>query len=71
MVKYKYIHFVVIKELKKTKIYGCYNNNSSEKLGEVKWYGPWRQYCYFPTVQAIYSTGCLNDINDFINKLKQ
>lgn len=49
--------------------WGCYNNRSTDKLGEVRWYSPWQQFCYFPTVQAVYSTGCLNDIVRFIGQL--
>jgi hypothetical protein len=67
--KYKYIHFVEIEKKKKTSVYSCRNNNSHQELGQVKWYGPWRQYCYFPTVQAVYSSGCLADIESFMKEL--
>ena len=40
-----------------------------DELGIVKWYGPWRRYCYFPHGIEIYSAGCLADIQDFINQL--
>jgi hypothetical protein len=66
---YQFIHFVKITVGPKSD-WSCRNNRSGEELGQVKWYQPWRQYCYFPTVQAVYSTGCLNDIRDFIEQLK-
>ena len=35
----------------------------------MKWYPSWRQYCYFPTIKAVYSKGCLDDIGDFIKQI--
>lgn len=32
----------------KTIVYNIFNSNHGAKLGEVKWYGPWRQYTFFP-----------------------
>ena len=66
---YKFIHFEVLEEKPKTKVWGCFNNSTSSLLGHVKWYAPWRQYCYFPATIAMYSAGCLDDINDFIGLL--
>ncbi|KKL76429.1 hypothetical protein LCGC14_2045000 [marine sediment metagenome] len=63
---YEYVHFEKVEDKPKTSVWSCRNNNSEEELGVVKWYAPWRCYCYFPTVQAVYSPGCLVDINDFI-----
>jgi hypothetical protein len=68
--KYQYIHFVIIANKPRTQVYSCRNNRSMDELGQIKWYGPWRQYCYFPTVQAVYSAGCLKDIQDFMEELK-
>lgn len=67
--KYKYISFIEIEQKPKTKVWRCVNNKSQHELGIVKWYSSWRQYCYFPTVQAAYSKGCLDDINDFITTI--
>lgn len=66
--RYPYIHFESISE--KPDIWSCRNNKSGEELGQVLWYRSWRQYCFVPTTQAIYSMGCLNDIADFIGKIK-
>lgn len=66
---YKYIHFVKVADKPKTTVWECMNSKHSEKLGIIKWYAPWRQYCYFSTVQAVYNIGCLNDITDFIASL--
>lgn len=68
--KYKYIHFVKIESKLKTSVWSCLNNKFGTELGRIKWYVPWRRYSYFPTVQAVYDDGCLDDISDFIKQLK-
>jgi hypothetical protein len=64
--RYQYIHFV---QTTNPKVWICENNKSGEELGQVQWYQPWRQFCYFPSCPAVYSVGCLSDINDFIAQL--
>ena len=66
---YKFICFKIMEEKPKTKVWECCNNNSGAQLGIVKWFPGWRQYCYFPTVEAVYSMGCLADITDFIEQI--
>jgi hypothetical protein len=51
---------------KSTNKWICKNKKSQESLGIIKWHSAWRQYCYFPTVWAIYSSGCLNYISNFV-----
>lgn len=72
-VVYKYITFSVIEGAptgnKKTASFFCRNNKSGANLGVIRWYGAWRQYCYFPAVEGIYSAGCLDDISEFIQDL--
>lgn len=36
-------------------------------LGEVKWYGPWRKYSFFPNrnCDLVFEQVCLRDIADF------
>ena len=70
--EYQYLVFVEVENLTgKTQIYECRNKRSQTVLGIVKWHSAWRQYCYFPMVQAVYSAGCLNDIAGFIKQLNQ
>lgn len=70
--KYKYIKFGLVEQLPKTSVWQCINTKGGYPLGYVKWYPLWRQYCYFPTeTAAVYSAGCLEDINDFITQLEQ
>jgi hypothetical protein len=68
--KYEYLTFEkAAQQPAKTSVWECKNAKSRAVLGEVKWFGSWRRYCYFPTVQAVYSAECLNDIADFIGQL--
>jgi hypothetical protein len=71
MKTYQYINFKLIEQKPKTGVYQCRNNKSGVELGLIKWYPAWRQYCYFPTCQAVYSKGCLDDINDFIKEISR
>ena len=68
MLYYKYIYFKEVKTERKTGTWMCKNNRSDDDLGIVKWYGPWRQYCFFPNEFTIFNKGCLDDIQDFISK---
>jgi hypothetical protein len=67
---YKYIafneHFT---DSKKTKLFVVVNKSSITGIGCIKWYAPWRQYCFFPNEGTVYSAGCLDDISDFIGSL--
>ncbi len=67
---YKYIKFVKIEGNHKYSTWSCRNKKSNEALGVIEWYSPWKLYCYFPTMQAVYSGSCLEDIFDFIDGLK-
>ena len=53
----------------KTARYQVINNNSSDPLGEIRWWAQWRQYVFVPYPETIYSAGCLQDIRDFITAL--
>jgi len=67
--RYPFIAFVKIAETSRTSVWSCRNTRSNVELGVVRWHAAWRQYCYFPTVQAVYSSGCLQDIQSFIAEL--
>ena len=54
----------------RTKIWVVSTKSTYIFLGWIKWYAPWRQYCFFPSEQMVFSRGCLRDINDFIEEHK-
>lgn len=69
--QYKYIHFENMNVKGKLPQYICLNNTSGAILAVVKWYSPWRQYCFFPLAETIFNTGCLDDVKDFIRQLME
>ena len=36
-------------------------------LGEIKWYGPWRKFCFYPEKQTIWDNKCLNELQTFLS----
>jgi len=55
---------------RKTATYSIHNNKTGIKLGEIRWYAPWRQFCLFPArfTEVVWSRDCLDDIQDCIDK---
>jgi hypothetical protein len=43
---------------------------SGYRLGIIKWFGRWRQYCFFPEPQTVFSEGCLQEISEYLRGLK-
>lgn len=69
--EYKYIHFEILEEKPKTKVWACLNNRTGNELGIVKYYPAWRQYCYYPASLTVFNSGCLIDITNFIDQLNE
>lgn len=69
--RYQYIFFFRVAQKPKTSVWSCMNNKSGATLGHIKWYAPWRQYCFFPAGETVFNAGCLDDINDFIKQLME
>jgi len=53
----------------KTSLYIVHSKSSDAVLGMIKWYGPWRQYCFFPVTDTIWSDECLEDVKIFTRDL--
>lgn len=34
-------------------------------LGRIHWYGPWRQYVFYPEPETLFNGGCLREIASF------
>ena len=66
----KYLEFSLIEKKPKTKVIGVWSKRSSDRLGIIKWYGPWRQYAFFPETGTIFNVECLNDIIIHIKELR-
>lgn len=51
---------------RKTETWRVVSKNNSSTLGTIRWYGAWRQYCFFPTNFTVFNDGCLEKITEFI-----
>jgi len=63
-----YVHFEEIEKKSKTSVYAVVSE-SNFQLGIIKWYGSWRQYCFFPSDETVWSRGCLKEVDGFIQNL--
>ena len=53
----------------KTEIWNVLSKSSGFIIGQIKWYGPWRQYCFFPSPFSVFNPECLSHIINFIKEL--
>ena len=70
--KETYIRFQVagFSESGKTQVWNVLMiRHGLEPLGEIRWFGRWRQYAFFPRDDTLYSPDCLHAIADHISKL--
>lgn len=68
---YKYIEFIKVEQKPKTSVWECLNKAVGIPLGTIAWYGPWRQYCFCPEAECVFSSGCLADIQHFMGWLRE
>ncbi len=61
-----FVHFEVIEEKPKTKVWIVEASSSDTKLGIVKWHCAWRRYAFFPEEETLYEQACLRDIATFL-----
>ncbi len=55
---------------KKTNVYHVLATYSGEvRLGEIKWFGKWRRYAFFPASDTVYEPTCMRDISQFLDDL--
>lgn len=66
-----YIRFETYAKKLKTKVYGVVNIKSGFRIGIIKWYSAWRQYCFYPDEETIFNTECMQYIIDFIKELME
>jgi len=61
----KWICFVELAPNSKTKRWDIVPKQGGTSIGVVKWYGPWRKYCFFPESNTVLEEICLSDIGQF------
>lgn len=54
----------------KTRVVQVYSKRNKALLGTIKWYGNWRQYCFFPESATIFNRTCLGDIENVIRHMQ-
>ena len=54
---------------RKTDIWIVYPRSGSAQLGEVKFFGAWRKFCFFPGAAMIFDCSCLRDIAEFCEQV--
>jgi hypothetical protein len=56
---------------KKTKRILIVNKHHQQIIGEILWFGRWRQYCFFPAnyTTTVWNTTCLEDVQSVIKEL--
>ena len=40
-------------------------------LGDIRWYGSWRQYAFFPEADTIWNPQCMDDVQECIKRLME
>jgi hypothetical protein len=63
--KYIEVVYKALSPSRRTKIFSVVNKQSGIELGEIRWFGHWRQYVFFPSGQIALSSGCMTDIAAF------
>lgn len=55
---------------RKTDTWVVVAKDGDDRLGEVRWFGRWRQYSFFPTLdgESVFERQCLRDIANFLER---
>lgn len=64
----EYLEFVEIADTGKTKVWAVNSRNHGDRLGQVHWFGRWRQYVFAPATGCVFNVGCMADIGAFIGE---
>jgi hypothetical protein len=50
----------------KTDTWEVWSLDEASHIGSVRWYSPWRKYCFFPSHETVWEQDCLRHIAEFI-----
>lgn len=64
LIRGKYLYYHEVGKIGKTKHFQIRTRDSSVLIGNVKWYAPWRKYCFFAT-NCILEETCMLEIVAF------
>lgn len=68
--KYEHMRIVKEAEMPKTSVFSVLDKYDLV-LGTIRWWSGWRQYCFMPSANRVFSKGCMNDIVSFLDELKE
>lgn len=68
----EHLKFEMVEQKPKTQVYSVVSTFDGTELGKISWYGPWRNYCFFPTIEleTVWSDDCTLQLHLFLKKLK-
>ncbi len=67
-----YLRFVErISPSGKTLVVSVESRRHGDVLGEIKWFGRWRQYALYPSAGTIWNPDCLDEISAEIRRMMQ
>lgn len=53
---------------RKTCIWDVVGRSGVQWLGVIKWYAPWRKYCFFPANDTLFDIQCCAQLSKFLSK---
>ena len=53
----------------KTQVWLVVSRSSDVELGQIRWFGRWHQYAFYPEQGTIWNQGCLADVNWVMRRL--
>jgi len=65
----KYVQFEEDPSKAKTRNIAVNSADGTFWLGQIKWFGRWRRYAFFPAPEMVFDVYCLNEIIAKINEL--
>ena len=67
----RYLQFVEKPSNGKMKIIDIVNINHQKVIGQIKWFGRWRQYCFFPCEETVWNKTYMEDVYEVMNDLME
>ncbi len=55
----------LLAEKGKTQLWFVLTMDQSMVLGNIRWFGRWKKYAFFPNPETVYERTCLREIADF------
>jgi hypothetical protein len=63
------IEFIELEKVGKTRRFGVISKHTNERLGNIVFYGGWRQFVFEPLPNTRFSNECLKEIANFEEEL--